>query len=189
MNAINLFFKRILSYFLFINFVFLQHLSAQDQNAIQTNKSEIIKAQKEWANRIINIGEVYLKKGDYLSTENKLIDDLYAYNFQDGSVLFKPTRASKVPFRVTKNSALSYFVGNNTNYPEDFGFAINPWKKITFQNKKFYFYHDISIAMGIYNFTDLNNNITKVEYTFGYIKTPEDKLKIILHHSSLPYTP
>ena len=40
---------------------FLQHLSAQDQKAIQTNKSEIIKAQKEWANRIINVGEVYLK--------------------------------------------------------------------------------------------------------------------------------
>ena len=95
-------FQKDLSYFLFINFFFLQHLSAQDQNAIQTNKSEIIKAQKEWANRIINVGEVYLKKGDYVSTANKLIDDLYAYNFQDGSVLFKPTKASKVFLELPK---------------------------------------------------------------------------------------
>mgnify|MGYP003323348530 FL=1 len=46
----------------------------------------------------------------------------------------------------------------------------------------------MALAMGNYFFTDLNGNKTKVEYTFAYIKNDAGELKIILHHSSLPYS-
>ena len=46
----------------------------------------------------------------------------------------------------------------------------------------------MALAMGNYFFTDLNGNKTKVEYTFAYIKHDIGDLKIILHHSSLPYS-
>ena len=42
------------------------------------------------------------------------------------------------------------------------------------------------MAMGNYFFTDENGDITKVEYSFVY-KRIGDIVKIILHHSSLPY--
>ena len=42
--------------------------------------------------------------------------------------------------------------------------------------------------MGNYYFTDLEGVKTKVEYTFVYKQNNEGDLKIILHHSSLPYT-
>ena len=32
-----------------------------------------------------------------------------------------------------------------------------------------------------------NNEILKVEYTFGFIKINNNELRINLHHSSLPY--
>ena len=48
-------------------------------------------------------------------------------------VLFKPTKAKEVPFRYTLEDALSYFIGGK--YPEDSGFALEPWKEINFDVK------------------------------------------------------
>ena len=42
--------------------------------------------------------------------------------------------------------------------------------------------------MGNYFFTELNGNVVKVEYTFGYFLDPKQCLKINLHHSSLPFS-
>lgn len=43
------------------------------------------------------------------------------------------------------------------------------------------------MAMGNYYFTDLSGNITKVDYTFGYMRDDNGDLKIDVHHSSLPF--
>ena len=43
--------------------------------------------------------------------------------------------------------------------------------------------------MGNYFFTGPDGSDTKVEYTFGYVRGDDGKLKINLHHSSLPYAP
>ena len=40
--------------------------------------------------------------------------------------------------------------------------------------------------MGNYFFTDQRGVETKVEYTFGYIQDEEGRLRIQLHHSSIP---
>ena len=42
-------------------------------------------------------------------------------------------------------------------------------------------------SMGEYYFTGTDSSVTKVEYTFGYKKDAEGNLKIVVHHSSLPY--
>merc|ERR1719498_666834 len=42
--------------------------------------------------------------------------------------------------------------------------------------------------MGNYYFTDASTGAeTKVEYTFGYKKNDDGKVRIFLHHSSVPY--
>ena len=41
--------------------------------------------------------------------------------------------------------------------------------------------------MGEYYFTGTDSSETKVEYPFGYKKDAEGNLKIVVHHSSLPY--
>ena len=58
---------------------------------------------------------------------------------------------------------------------------------IKFENNNLILENTRAIAMGNYYFQDNNSNIIKVEYTFGY-QLVNDKLKIDLHHSSLPYS-
>ncbi len=150
-------------------------------------KAEVLEAQHAWAKGLVNIGKVHLAKGNYKKTAGDLIHKLYAYSYEQGSVLFKPTKAAEHPFRGSFTSALSYFVGSNKDFSEDKGFALAPWKKIVFHNDEIYLHGDMAIAMGEYYFTDMKNTVTKVEYTFGYVKTNKGQLKIVLHHSSLPF--
>ncbi|GAB4223246.1 MAG: phosphoribosyl-AMP cyclohydrolase [Gammaproteobacteria bacterium] len=153
---------------------------------------DVENAQQQWAQGIVKIGQTFAENGDYKQEASKLIKKLYAYNYGKNMVLFKPTKALEQQFRKNHNAALSYFVGyqnvKNASYKEDKGFAITPWTKVTFHNDQVYIHNDIAIAMGVYDFTNTKGQVTQVEYTFGYIKTPDGKLKIVLHHSSLPYS-
>jgi hypothetical protein len=147
---------------------------------------EIENAQKVWAVRIVEIGKVFLRNGDYKSVAKSLLDDLYGY--QEGTVLFKPTKASEQQFRLNAESALSYFVGDNPNFPEDKGFALQPWKNVRFENAGLICKKNHALVMGNYYFTDTRANEVKVEYTFGYFMNKNGDIKINLHHSSLPYS-
>ena len=146
---------------------------------------EIFLIQKKWANYVIKIGKAFLDKKDYVYLVNEFLDDLYF--FKQGTVLFKPTKASSTQFRKNKNEFISYFIGHNKTSQEDNGFALEPWKNINFENFDIATYENISISMGNYFFTDYHNKKIKVEYTFGYTFDHQNKLKIIFHHSSIPY--
>ena len=148
---------------------------------------KIKKAQKRWADAIINIGKYYLEKKDYIALTNNFIEELYS--FKEGKVLFKPTKASKKQFRKKKNEFISYFIGHNKISDEDKGFAIEPWKDVHFDNFDFMVLENIIISMGNYFFTNYDGKKTKVEYSFGYtLDKIEDELKIVFHHSSVPYS-
>ena len=140
--------------------------------------------QKQWGDNLVELGKL---KGDFdaCKKESKLmIDSLYG--FDNGEVLFKPTKASEKQFRNDFESALSYFIGNNPDFAEDSGFALNPWVDVEFKNDSINVFDDVGLAMGNYFFTDLKGIKTKVEFSFVY-KREGESLKIILHHSSLPY--
>ena len=86
--------------------------------------------------------------------------------------------------------ALSYFLGGDSSFcSEDDGFAMKPWVEVKFENSGFIIENDRAIAMGNYFFTSQDNLTVKVEYTFGYILDEKEyDLKIIFHHSSIPYS-
>ena len=148
-------------------------------------KEQVIAAQNSWAKGIIEIGSI---KDESKLNERVInfLDELYSY--ESGPVLFKPTMASIEQFRNTKQMALSYFIGGtNSSCNEDNGFATKGWTKITFQNHNIILDKNRAIAMGNYYFQINNNDPIKVEYTFAY-KLINDKLKIDVHHSSMPYS-
>ena len=147
-------------------------------------KKLILEYQNKWASGIVDIGKTKNNFKESVSVTSKFINELY--DFENGNVQFKPTKASKKQFRNDFESALSYFIGNNSDFLEDSGFALNPWVSVEFENDSLNVYDDIGIAMGNYFFTDQNGDQTKVEYSFVYKKVG-DSLKIILHHSSLPF--
>jgi hypothetical protein len=162
--------------------IFMSDASAQ----AAITEEEVINAQKEWAQGLVDIGKTYMGKGDYRKKASDHIDKLCAYQY--GPVLFKPTKASFKQFRLTKEGALSYFTGGDKNYPEDKGFALHPWENVRFDNAKIIIMDNYAIAMGNYYFTPIGGlEEVKIEFSFGYLKDKDGKLRINLHHSSIPY--
>ena len=146
-------------------------------------KEEIIKAQKEWSEGIIKMGQISNNRALLESFVSDFLDDVY--NFQE-KVLFKPTKAKIEQFRNNKESAISYFIaGDYKKCKEDNGFALSKWSKIIFENSDIIIRENQALAMGNYTFEN-NESKIKVEYSFGYIKIKES-IKISLHHSSIPY--
>ena len=141
--------------------------------------------QQKWGNLVIEIGNAYKKNQSLENLTSDLLHNIYAFNHCE--VLFKPTLAKNNQFRTTKDEFLSYFLGQNKVCDEDSGFAIKGWKSIEFENYKITEQNNQLLAMGNYYFRDNEDNILKVEYTFGFIKVNSEELKINLHHSSLPY--
>ena len=145
----------------------------------------ILSTQQKWADIVLKIGEAYRQKVDFDGLVYELLHEVYAFDF--GNVLFKPTLAKKQQFRSTKEEFISYFIGRNQKCEEDLGFAIKNWKSIRFENYKIIEHNNYWLSMGNYFFTDYKNIPLKVEYTFGFIMTTKNELRINLHHSSLPY--
>ena len=146
---------------------------------------DIEKVQKQWADEVVRLGQL---KNDPLRLRHRaerLIDNLYSY--QRGNVLFKPTKAVEKPFRSTRRAAISYFIGGDDAFPEDTGFALQPWTSVEFHNAVIHIDGSTTAAMGHYAFTDDKGITLTVEYSFAYRKAADGQLKIWLHHSSMPF--
>ena len=148
--------------------------------------------REAWADAIKGISKTYLDGGDYVAAAGKAAGELYGYGHTN--VMFKPTKAKDVPFRPDASKAMSYFVGAQAvtdGIAEDGGFAINGgkgWSDVVFHNHQIDLNGNVAIAMGTYYFTSAaDRSKTKVEYTFGYKKNPDGKVRIFLHHSSVPF--
>ena len=130
-------------------------------------KEQVLEAQKLWGDGVVKIGSLKQSRTECEEYASNFLDNRYA--FDQGNVLFKPTKCEIEQFRPTKIEALSYFIaGEERACNEDKGFAIQPWTKVRFENAGFILEDNRAIAMGNYFFTDLNGNEAKVEYTFGY---------------------
>ena len=150
-------------------------------------KDMVLTAQKAWGDGIVKIAASHTAGEDYTAVATEHIDTLYAYGKTD--VLFKPTLAAEQQFRPTFEDALSYFVATG-HIAEDSGFAIKGWTAVRFENDGGILLDgDAGQAMGNYFFTKPDGSEAKVEYSFGYFLDGEGKVRINLHHSSLPYDP
>lgn len=153
-------------------------------------EQELTEARKIWGDALIAISTAYDEQGIDAATElaNGALDAAYGYNM--GPVLFKPTLASgEKTFRPTREGALSYFVAHNDNFPLDGGFALKSWRKVESETSASFIDGDVAMWMGWVTFTDKGGNVTKVDKSWGYKKDEEGTLRIVLHHSSLPYQP
>ncbi len=146
-----------------------------------------MQAQTVWGDGVVKIGSLMDDRAACESFTKGFIAKQYA--FESGPVLFKPTKTSQIQFRGTAKGAVSYFIAGDADFPEDGGFAIQPWTNVRFENSDMILGEDRAIAMGNYFFTDLSGGETKVEYTFGYKLSSAGELLIDVHHSSLPYSP
>lgn len=152
-------------------------------------ESEVLAAQKAWGEAIVAISTTYETKGlkAAKALAGQVIDEAYGYQF--GTVLFKPTlTVTPQTFRTTRSGALAYFVGNDPDFPGDRGFALKGWKKVAVKNAAIFISGNTATTMGNVMFTNKDGKITTVDKAWQFFKDDNGKLRIILHHSSLPYT-
>ena len=154
------------------------------------HKDQIEHARTSWGEAIVEISGAYETGGieRARSTAQDAIEQLYGFEF--GPILFKPTLSGGAQtFRNDKDGALSYFVGHNGDYPSDSGFGIKYWRKVEFETSASFTDGNVAMWMGWVTFTDKDDNVVKVDKSFGYKKDLSGNLKIVLHHSSLPFQP
>ena len=152
------------------------------------SESAISTARRSWGDSLIALSKKYDENGidAARSLAEKILEASYGYDL--GPVLFKPTLSGgEQTFRITKKGALSYFVGHDPDFPDDAGFGIKGWCKVESKTAASFIEGDVGMWMGNFFFTNRDNEITTVDKTFGYKKGVDGTLRIILHHSSLPY--
>ncbi len=152
-------------------------------------EAEVLAAQRAWCQALVDISTTGERSGQAAAKAlaERVIDS--AYGYQMGAVLFKPTlTVAPQTFRTTRAGALAYFVGGDTNFPKDKGFALNGWTKCESRNAAVFIAGDSATSMGNVMITGKDGKVTTVDKTWGYVKDDAGKLRIVLHHSSLPFT-
>jgi hypothetical protein len=169
----------------------LQYVEEGAQTVI--TYEEVNAAQQAWCDALVKIGKLKEEGGDYKSFALQVLSE--AYNYDSGKVFFKPTLAyGDQTFRNDKKGALAYFVGGDPDYPNDKGFALQPWVKARFDNagqnnEGIQIYGSIAITMGNVWVTAKDGKEVMVDKTWVFKKGKDGKLRIIVHKSSLPFNP
>lgn len=71
-------------------------------------QNQVIEAQNEWGQGVVKIGALNDNRVESKKYANQFLKERYAFN--NGPVLFKPTKCEIEQFRGTQSKALSYFI-------------------------------------------------------------------------------
>ena len=153
------------------------------------DETELAEARAAWGDGLVAISKAFDDSGidSARATADGLLDSLYGFEF--GPILFKPTLSGGArTFRTDREGTLSYFIGHDPNFPQDTGFGLKSWRKVTSETSSFFIEGDVAMWMGWVTFTDRDGDVVKVDKSFGYRRAEDGSLKLVLHHSSLPYS-
>ena len=113
-------------------------------------ETELAKARAAWGNGLVAISTAYDDDGIEAAraVAYDLLDELYGFEF--GPILFKPTLSGGAQtFRTDKQGTLSYFIGHNPDYPQDTGFGLKSWRKVTSETSSLFIEGDVAMWMGM----------------------------------------
>jgi hypothetical protein len=151
-------------------------------------ETEVLAAQRAWCDALVNISRTGETQGRAAARAlaERVIDA--AYGYQMGAVLFKPTlTVEPQTFRTTRAGALAYFVGGDPAFARDTGFALNGWTRCEIANSAVFIAGNSAATMGNVLITGREGRVTKVDKTWKFVKDDAGQLRIVVHHSSLPY--
>lgn len=152
-------------------------------------QAEVQAAQQAWCAALVEISQTHARDGRDAARAlaARVIDQAYAYD--TGPVLFKPTlTTAPQTFRTTRDGALAYFVGGDPAFPQDDGFALKGWRACEVDNAAVQIHGNLALTMGNVRVTGADGQVTTVDKTWSFVKDEAGTLRIVLHHSSLPFT-
>ena len=151
-------------------------------------EQEVFSAQQAWCQALVDISTTNANQGQAAAKAlaEKVLDG--AYGYQLGAVLFKPTlTVNPQTFRTTRQGALAYFVGGDSGFPQDDGFALKDWTKCDVLTVGILLMGNAATSMGKVTLTDKSGATTTVDKTWGWVKDDAGQMRIVLHHSSLEF--
>ena len=169
----------------------ISHAMSSSDNKV--SEAEVRKAQADWSRAITRISKIFLDGGDYIAAAGEAAGELYGYGYTN--VLFKPTKAKDCQFRRWHPSfvVLRRLQCSGRRYSGRRRFRNQWWQRLVggcvrqppdqlerqrrHCNGKLLFHEHSGCSK------------TKVEYTFGYQKNSDGRVRIFLHHSSMPFSP
>ena len=173
-------------------------LAGEARPALMTDvikASDVKAAVGGWCDALLAISKVHNKSGIQKSKPlaAEVIDAAYAY--QLGPVGFKPTWAKgDSTYRETREGAISYFVGDDPSY-DDIGYAIGspgsvraPWVKCVPEFAVIQSFGNTANTSVRVHFEAADGYKSTADKTFGYIRDDDGNLRIIVHHSSTPFS-
>lgn len=152
--------------------------------------ADVTRIQQSWCQSFLEIGAAFRSSG--ISQARALAETFVdtAYGYERGSVAFKPTFASgSQTFRPTREGAIAYFVGANSRYPNDRGSALKPWVSCSVTNHSIQLHGSYAAVMGQMTLVDQEGVATTLDQTWGLLLQEPGEIRIVLHHSSLPFQP
>lgn len=151
-------------------------------------QAEVQAAQQAWCAALVEISRTHARDGEDAARAlaARVIDQAYGYGH--GPVLFKPTlTTAPQTFRTTRAGALAYFVGGDPAFPKDDGFALKGWTACEVDNAAMQIHGNVALTMGNVRITDDDGEVTTVDKTWSFLKDEAGAVRIVLHHSSLPF--
>lgn len=149
---------------------------------------EIEELERRWCDLLLDASQTQAAGGDAGSAVDRLLSEVYA--FDECQVMIKPTLGfGDHTFRTTRAEARSYFLGNDPGFPEDVGFATLPWKAVRFENRGVLEQEEQVVVMANFWFERAEGGEVMVDKTLVLRMFPDQKLRIVAHHSSIPYCP
>ncbi|MGB1193175.1 MAG: hypothetical protein ACPG22_01625 [Prochlorococcaceae cyanobacterium] len=152
-------------------------------------EEEVLAAGKNWCAALVGISNTFHSEGAAAAKAKAEAVIDAAYGFQQGPVAFKPTLASgESTFRNTRQGALDYFVGPDPAFPPGRGFATyKRWTDCTVKEDVIQLFGPVANSMGNVSITDDQGNVTTVDKTWTFWQPKNDVMRIVLHHSSIPF--
>ncbi|KAH8046652.1 hypothetical protein JL722_13545 [Aureococcus anophagefferens] len=163
-----------------------------DTSNMPVTEADVLACQEAWAGAIVAASAIYADGGDYIGAAAGAANELYGYGFT--KVLFKPTKAAEYPSAprartpCPTSSAAAHrgrlrrgrWLRDQRRQRLGEGRVPQPRRRLN---------GPTATAMGYYIFTDATTKAeVRVEYTFGYKRCSDGKVRIYLHHSSVPYS-
>jgi len=154
---------------------------------VEISPVEVEEQQAKWGEGIVALGKL-LEKHSVTHVRQKaerFVADLYGTDV--GDVLLKPTGVLQKPYRHNARGLVSWLIGNDPDFPEDVGFATKGWQEVRFRNAGITLTGEEALAMGNSFWRDpKTDQEVKMEYTMGFTRDRDGRIRMNLHFSSVP---